>query len=288
MCVQDPHQVPLTPLAGTQGGEVGGELPLCAQAAVAVSHAEEQAGQLLVDRAARPLFQGLGQPQVHTECVGGTGGAGEVGEGEPLGVVGSGFGRGLSGGIEVLVVEEDVDEDRAPVPGLRVRFGVGTQHGESTLPFGRPVASGLGRTAQLLVGGRCGAGGEVVAAQLDGTGRLVGLGVSGAEVVDEVEASAGGVLSFGDAAFRLAQRFAPAADGIQLTGDGEMGAAVRGEVGRVHRDHRLHVPGPVRPRRGACRSDLRGRTDSRTVQRAPRAPPIPLPLRRLWIPGPSR
>lgn len=77
---------------------------------MAVADAQQEADDLLVDRVAGLLEQRLGQAEVDAERVGRTVGRCLVGEGEPLPVGGAGFGGGLPGGVDVLVVEQGVDQ----------------------------------------------------------------------------------------------------------------------------------------------------------------------------------
>src|SRR5262245_49389343 len=129
--VHQTHQVPLAFLGGAQGGDVHGEIVLCAQATMTVADAQLQGDELLVDRVAGLFGEWLGKAQVDTERVGGTVGPRLVGEGEPLPVMGAGLGSGQPGGVDVLVIEQGVDQDGAAVPALPP-LRVSTQQGKGS------------------------------------------------------------------------------------------------------------------------------------------------------------
>lgn len=125
--------------AGTQGGDVRGEVVRRVQVAVAVTHAQRKTDELLVDVVCL-AGKGLGQTPVDSERVGGAGGAGLVGEGEPLAVVGAELRGHLPARCSVLVVEQSVD--KAPAAVVPLPFGVSTQEGESVLALSRPAVGG--------------------------------------------------------------------------------------------------------------------------------------------------
>ncbi len=150
-------------------------------------------------------------------------------------------GRGPPGGVDVPVVEQGIDQDRAAVPGLLPLPGVGAQQHERLLPLGLPAAGRLCRRTQLLVRDQGTAGSEPGTAQGDGVKEPVGAGVAVTEVVDQSDVGGEVVGRFLNAPFRPPQGLVRAAGGVQFAGDGQVGAAVRGEVGRVHGDPSVQV-----------------------------------------------